>query len=187
MYHCGIAVMMDYEPGGSGAWPSADATNTYFRYRGTINKLSGHSEPMATSILAGFPVVLSTTTHTVLACGYRDSPPLPPFYLNVGWGGGNNGWYNLDDIPGTDPTIDRSYPYSSPDNYVFVDGDWTGSENGNLQNPYNTVPEGAATVPADGRLWIRAGSYTGPDNVPVTIDTPMTLVGYQGLVTIGGP
>ena len=186
MYHCGVAVSMDYEPDGSGAWPSADATNTYFRYRGTIERTSNHTEPMATSILAGLPVVISSSSHTVLACGYRDSPS-PPFYLNVGWGGSNNGWYDLSSIPGSDPTIDRSYPYSSPDNFVFVDGNWTGWENGDLQTPYDTVPEGAATVPADGHLWIKAGSYTGPDNVPVTIDTPMTLVGYQGIVTIGGP
>ncbi len=186
MYHCGVAVAMNYEPNGSSAWPTANSMNVHFRYRGTVVIGSEHEGHIATCILAGFPVVLSTTTHTVLACGYR-SPSSTPFYLNVGWGGGSDGWYNLTDIPGTDPTIDRSYPYSSPDNYVFVDGDCTGLETGSLNYPYNTVSEGAATVPADGYLWIKAGDYTGPDNVSLTVDTPMTLVCYQGLVTIGGP
>jgi hypothetical protein len=161
--------------------------NTYFRYRGTVVVGAEHTGPMVTSILAGFPVIISSTGHTVVASGYRESSPSSPFYLNVGHGGSNDGWYNLSSIPSSDPTIDRSYPYSTPDNYVFVEDDWTGLENGNLQSPYETVPDGAATVPDDGQLWIKAGSYTGPDNVPVTIDTPMMLVAHQGLVTIGEP
>jgi len=191
MYHCGVAVEMDYELGGSGAWPSAGATNAYFRYKGTAEIASGnaaaHVPAMRDSIFAGLPVVLSSSAHTVLACGYRDTQPNDRFFLNVGWGGSNNGWYDLDDIPGGDPTIDRSYPHSSPDNYVFVNGDWTGMEYGTHQNPYRTVLMGNAAVPAGGRLCIREGSYTGPGNVPVTLSTPMTVVSYEGTATIGSP
>ena len=191
MYHYGVAVEMNYELGGSGAWPSASATNTYFRYKGTAETWSGtpseHEPAMRDSILAGLPVVLSSSAHTVVACGYRDTDPDDRFYLNAGWGGLSNGWYDLDDIPGGDPTIDRSYPHSSPNNYIFVNGDWNGSENGTHQNPYNTVSEGNAAVPAGGRLCIKGGSYTGPGNVPVTFSTPMTVVSYEGTATIGGP
>jgi hypothetical protein len=191
MYHCGVAVEMDYEPGNSGAWPSAAATNTYFRYKGTAELWSGtaseHVPAMAASLLAGLPVVMSSSAHTVLACGYRDTQPDDRFYLNAGWNGSSNGWYDLDDVPGSDPTIDMSCPHSSPNNYVFVDANWSGFENGTHQLPYNTVSEGHAAVPAYGRLRIKGGSYTGTGNVPVTLSTPMTVTTYEGTVTIGGP
>ena len=78
-----------------------------------------------------------------------------------------------------------SCPYSSPNNYIFVDGGWTGSENGTLQKPYDTVSEGYSAVPVHGRLCIKAGSYSGPDNVPITLSTAMTVVSYEGTATIG--
>lgn len=191
MYHCGVAVEMDYELDGSGAWPSASATNTFFRYKGTSEIWSGtpseHEPAMRDSILAGLPVVLSSTKHTVLACGYRDTQPNERFYLNVGWNGANNGWYDLDDIPGSDPTIDMSCPHSSPNNYVFVNRDWAGMEYGTHQNPYRTVKIANAVVPAGGRLCIRRGSYTGSSNVPVTLSRRMTVTSYEGTAAVGGP
>jgi hypothetical protein len=187
MYHCGVAVEMDYEPGGSGAWPSADAMNTYFRYKGTEEVGIAHEPAVIVSIIAGLPVVLSSSAHTVVACGFRDTGP-EYFFLNCGWNGYNNGWYNLDQICGGDPTIDRSYPYSSPENYMFVDGDYSGLwELGMLQYPFNTISEGNAFVPVGGRLCISGGSYTGSDNVPVTFSTRMTVTSWGGTATIGGP
>jgi hypothetical protein len=191
MYHCGVAVEMDYELAASGAWPSADAMNNYFRYRGTEDLWSDipsdHVEGMSSSIRAGLPVVLSTYDHTVVACGYQDISADDRWYLNVGWCGSNNGWYDLHEIPGGDDhLIQMSCPHSSPNNYVFVDGGWNGPENGNHHFPYNTVSEGNAAVPAGGRLYIRAGSYTGSGNVPVTLSTPMRVTSYEGTARIGG-
>ena len=192
LYHCGVAVEMDYETNESGAWPSASAMNAYFRYRGTEELWSAtpadHVEGMSSSILAGLPVVLSTFDHTVLACGYRDTSPDDRWYLNVGWHGNNNGWYDLHEIPGGDDhLIQVSLPHSSPNNYVFVDGGWTGPENGNHHFPYDTVSEGGAAVPAGGQLRIKGGHYTGAGNVPVTLSTPMTVTPYEGTATIGAP
>ena len=184
MYHCGVAVDMDYEVRLSGAWPSASSMNNYFRYKGTIQKTSAHEEPMITSIRGALPVVLSTTDHTVVADGYRDTMS-PYFHLNVGWNGASNGWYNLDQIPGDDDlTIDRSYPYCSPNNFIYVDSDWTGSENGDIQNPFNTLAEGETSVPSDGQLWIKEGTYAGAGNIPITFDNPMTIRTYQGTAIV---
>lgn len=190
MYHCGVAVDMNYELGccgvgpGSGAWPTASSMNTYFRYKGSTDYWSGHEKPIQKSILGGLPVVISSSTHTVVACGYRDTLS-PYYYLNCGWNGAGNGWYNLDQMCGTDPTIDYSCPYSSPNNYIYVDGSWTGSENGNIQNPYNTLSEGESVVPGGGQLWIKTGTYTGADNVPITFDKAMTIKSYEGVAVIG--
>jgi hypothetical protein len=184
MYHCGVAADMNYEEGGSGAWPSASAINRYFRYKGTVQRTSEHVQPMIDCIRGGLPVILSTTSHTVVACGYRQSSPC--FYLNCGWNGNNNGWYNLHQIPGeADHTIDRSYPYSCPNNYIYVDGGWTGSENGTIRNPYNTLSEGSSSFPKGGHLWIKAGTYSGVGNAPIIFSKATIIRSYEGTAVIG--
>jgi len=185
MYHCGVAVDMNYEVGGSGAWPTASSMNTYFRYKTSEDNESGHYTPMIVSIRGGLPVVCSSTAHTVVADGYRDSP-YPYFHLNCGWHGDNDGWYDLyTQFPGGDASIDYSCPYSCPQNYIYVEGDWSGSENGSLQEPYNTVSEGESATPTGGHLWIEAGTYTGAGNVPITFDRAMMVRSYGGTATIG--
>ena len=182
MYDCGVAVEMNYEPDGSGAWPSPSAMNTYFRYRGTVEKTSGHETPMRECILSGVPVIISSNAHTVVACGYRDTVA-PYFYFNAGWNGGSSGWYNYDDIPGGD-LIERSYPYSTPNNYVYVDAAWGGSENGSVSNPYDTASEGNSAVPSGGHLMIKGGTYTGASNCPIVFSKAMEIKGYRGTVVI---
>jgi len=182
MYHCGVAVSMNYEVGGSGAWPSADNMNTHFRYHGTTQLTSGHEAPMRNSIKAGLPVVISSSDHTVLACGYRDTVA-PYFYFNAGWNGGSNGWYNYDDVCGTG-ALQRSYPYSSPNNYIYVDTAWGGTQSGTFSNPYKTVGQGNTAVPWYGRIFIKGGTYTGAGNVPVTFTKPMLITSYEGSALI---
>lgn len=183
MYHCGVGVEMNYELAGSGAWLTLTAMNTYFVYKGTIDRRSAHETPMIESILAGLPVILSSEDHTVVVDGYRDTKS-PYFHINPGWSGSGS-WYNLDQIPGGDPTVDRTYPYSSPSNYIFTDSTWYGDENGNLQNPYNTISEGYNATPSGGRLFIRGGTYVSFGNVPVMLSKSMTVSSYRGIVTIG--
>lgn len=189
MYDCGVAVEMDYEPGGSGAWPSASAMNTYFRYRGTTENASGtpadHEAAMAYCIRCGLPTVMSSSTHTVVACGYRDSVA-PYFYLNGGHNNSDDGWYDLDQLGWGDLTIDRSYPYSSPDNYAYVDSTFGGAETGDLQTPYNTVAEGQTGVSEDGVLMLKAGQYTGAGNTPLLLNKPMLVRSYLGSAVVGG-
>ena len=188
MYHAGVAVDMNYELGASGAWPHSAAMNNYFRYRDTIEIWSenpgDHQPAIVQSLYGGLPVVLSTNDHTLVAAGYRQSPS-PYFYLNCGWSGASNGWYNLDGIPGGSPTIEESLPYCTPGHRIYVDGAWNGSELGSLLQPYNTVGEGNAAVPTGGQLWIKGGTYTGAGNIPTTFNRAMTVVGYEGVVTIG--
>jgi hypothetical protein len=190
MYACGVAVDMDYETfamGGSGAWTSADAMNKYFRYRGTIDNTSGnpsdHVGAMAYSIRCGLPVVMSSTAHTVVACGYRDTMS-PYFFLNTGWDGNQCGWYNLDLMPGGDDTIDRSYPYSSPNNFAYVDSAQSSSGNGDLQSPYKTLAEGQSGVPLAGVLMLKGGQYQGGGNTPFTLNKQMTVSSYLGSAII---
>lgn len=185
MYHCGVAVDMNYEVGGSGAWPSASSMNTYFRYEGAINiwTPTAYATAMQTSIRGGLPVITSSSAHTVLADGYRDTP-YPYFHLNCGWNGGSNGWYDLDiNFPGGDPAINYSMPYCQPQNYEYVDGSYSGTENGKILTPYNTLTEGYTATPVNGELWIKAGTYSGASNHG-TLDKAMDVKVYEGGVVI---
>lgn len=179
MYHCGVAVDMDYEPNVSGAWPSAGSMNGFFGYRGTAELTSGHQDAIIRSVRAELPVIISSTAHTVVVSGYRDDPA-PFFFFNCGWGGNNNGWYNLDAIPTpADPTIDRSYPYSQPTNWTYADSGWGGAENGLLQQPFNTLPEALNATPNNGRVLLRANAYHA-----TLLNRPMTIASYEGWATI---
>jgi len=184
MYDCGVIVNMNYEVGGSGAWPSAGQTNFHFRYVGTEEKTTYHDNHVQASVKGGLPVVISSSAHTVVVDGYRDTAS-PYYHINAGWNGGSNGWYNLSNIPGGDPTVDRSYPYSSPSNYKYVDGVYRSSPDGTLQNAYQTISQGNTAVPAGGQLWIKGRTYTGAGNVPVTLSKQMVINTYEGGVTIG--
>ncbi|MHC4867068.1 MAG: hypothetical protein ACYTEX_23565, partial [Planctomycetota bacterium] len=68
---------------------------------------------------------------------------------------------------------------------TYVDGSWSGTENGTIQNPFNTISEGVSAVTAGARLSVKGGSYTGAGNVPITITKAMTIRSYQGVATIG--
>jgi len=184
MYHCAVSVDMNFEVGGSGAWGDAGVMNNNFRYRGTIDKTSGHDAPIQECVLAKVPVILSTSDHTVVCCGYRSSPS-PYYYINGGHNNSDDGWYNLDNLTwGDDWIIDHSYPYGVPNNYVYVDSAWGGSENGTLSNPYNTVSEGNANVPTGGFLMLRGRTYTGAGNEPITITKRMLIQSYRGTAVI---
>jgi hypothetical protein len=189
MYDCGVATDMDYETAGSGEWLYPSQMNGYFSYRGTGEIDSGtpadHTSQMSYSIRCGLPVILSTTAHTVVAAGYRDTSS-PYFYLNVGWGGSGNAWYNLDNVPGGDPSIDRSYPYSSPGNFAYVDATAAAGGNGDLQTPYNTVAAGQAGVATGGKLWLKSGTFRGSGNTAITLNKAMTMTSYLGEATVGG-
>jgi len=185
MYVCGVAVDMNYEVGGSGAWPSESVMDGCFRYRGTEEADMDHDRVIQMSVLAGLPTIASTTTHTVVVAGYRDTTA-PYYYINAGHDGYLDGWYNFDTLPASDPTIDRSYPFSAPDTYRYADAAWAGPENGALDYPYNTVGEAVSAVPSGGRLWFKAANYNGTGNVPATFNKPMAITSHQGIANVGG-
>jgi hypothetical protein len=115
---------------------------------------------------------------------------------NAGWANnlGTNAWYPIDDMPLDNNNLVGSYFYQTPVNFVYVDGMFSGTENGSLSTPYNTIAEGQNAIPVHdwqtnpkgGRLWIKAGSYFGSGNYPITIQKPMEISSYWGDVDIGG-
>jgi hypothetical protein len=193
MYDCGVAVDMGYGLAGSGAWPDntdpSPAINDYFSYRGTIvdnsSTPSEHVAAMSYCIQCGVPVVVGTEDHCFVACGYRTTVS-PYFYFNMGWGGGNDGWYNVTDIkPDSDNPLNGSLPYSTPDNYAYVDAGVASNGNGDLQTPYQTFAEGESGVARGGVLWLKTGQYQGAGSGSLTLSEPMTIKSYLGAATVG--
>lgn len=106
MYHCGIAVDMDYAPNGSGAHtddvPAAVAN--YFRY-GTCTNLKNREDFSRTawedllisSFDRGIPVVYagadSEGGHAFNCDGYNNQRY---FHFNWGWSGSYNNYYQID-------------------------------------------------------------------------------------------
>lgn len=107
MYHCGVAVDMQYGPQGSGAHSQdvPDAIFNYFRYTKSANRLDRDlytrnewEEILISNLLEGFPMYYSgaegNSGHAFVCCGYRESDR--KFYFNWGWSGFNNNYFAID-------------------------------------------------------------------------------------------
>ncbi len=154
-------------------------------------------DPIRDSVVGGLPVHagvegIGDHGHAVVIDGYRTFDPLGWILrVNVGWGN-TSGWYAINNIPGG-PILINAAVYQTPENYIYVDGSYSGAETGELMTPYHTVNAGAnmiptaypGTNPKGGRLWIKAGYYTGTGNSPLTILKPMEISSYSGDVNIG--
>ena len=192
MYHGGVSVNMDYEMDFSGAstYDVAAAMNSHFRYRGTLGVYDttgpdAHEAAMIKSIIGILPVQIGGWGHSVLCDGYRDDAE-PNWHVNCGWGGANNGWYYLTNLPGGSTTVIRvSCPYAQPNNWTYIDSSWAGAEDGRIAYPYNTLTEGEAASINGGKLLVKGGTYTGAGNVPVTINNGVVIRAFGGNVTMG--
>ena len=106
MYHCGIAVDMDYAPDGSGAHTEdvADALITYFRYGACANMKSRDSytrtkweDMLIEQLDRGIPFVYagsdSNGGHAFNCDGYNNQRR---FHFNWGWSGSGNNYFQID-------------------------------------------------------------------------------------------
>jgi hypothetical protein len=110
MYHCGVAVSMNYGPSGSGAFSSAVATamRNYFDYtNGLIVSKGSYAEDIWAGMLkreldSNRPVYYSghgTGGHAFVLDGYEATDH---FHVNWGWGGSYNGYFYLTSLnPGS--------------------------------------------------------------------------------------
>jgi len=64
---------------------------------------------------------------------------------------------------------------------IYVDGAYTGTENGSAKQPFNTIAEGVSAVSSGGLLCIKSGSY----NEIITFDKKMDVWPTDGTVTVG--
>ena len=108
MYHCAIAVDMDFGPDGSGAnsWDVPSAVRQYFSYSNQVSIKSRDNYTLANwqnmlkeSFDLGWPVYYSGHSnsggHAFVCDGYDDDDL---FHFNWGWGGNQDGWFVIDEI-----------------------------------------------------------------------------------------
>jgi hypothetical protein len=85
-----------------------------FGYSNTIARMDNSDSSFISTIKAQIdleqPVLLSLPGHMVVADGYQDDSSGNYIHINMGWGGSNNDFYNLDD---TIVTSSLSFPVSS--------------------------------------------------------------------------
>ena len=108
MYHCAVAVDMNFSPSGSGAnsWDVPGAIRQYFSYsnQATLKSRDQYSLTAWQNLLKesfdlGWPVYYSGHSegggHAFVCDGYDDNNL---FHFNWGWGGSSDGWFVVDEI-----------------------------------------------------------------------------------------
>lgn len=116
LFHCGVAVHMNYQLDGSGAYveygPNSayNALKNYFGYSTNLNYKSQNSYTdsqwkifLKDEIDAGRVMLYkgsnSSGGHAWVCDGYNNSDL---FHFNMGWGGYNNGYYDINNVSGFD-------------------------------------------------------------------------------------
>ena len=112
-FHCGVTIDMGYGPDGSGgaSGPIPGVMHTYFNYCDAIVQLSRNdfeTETWKTMVREqfdmGWPMYYGGCQdggcHAFVCDGYND---YDMFHFNLGWGGGSDGWYIIDEAPYTSP------------------------------------------------------------------------------------
>ncbi len=132
LYHCGVAVNMNYSPNGSGASSSdaADALAYHFRYpTAAIHNRSSYSLTNWNNLLTdqinnGSPMYYSGSGsgggHAFVLDGYDTAGY---FHFNFGWSGSGNGYYYVTNInPGGSSfnQYQSAIINSIPENYSFA-------------------------------------------------------------------
>ena len=112
-FHCGVAIDMGYGPDGSGgaSAPIPSVMHNYFDYSEANvqrNRNDYETETWKRMVREqfdmGWPMYYggcqSDGCHAFVCDGYDD---YDLFHFNLGWGGGSDGWYLIDDAPYTSP------------------------------------------------------------------------------------
>ena len=130
IYHCGIAVEMNYAPEGSGAQTedTRNALRDYYKYDNEVNNASrdgggwggwgnpGYTDEQWIGLLKNnfdqhYPVIYSGYTenwegHAFLCDGYDDADM---FHFNWGWGGSGNGFFTVNNLNSGNGTFNTGH------------------------------------------------------------------------------
>jgi hypothetical protein len=186
-YHAGLATCMDY-----GIWSSSSDTSRLcfalsecLGYDSDVGWwLSTVSDIITDEILWLRPVSLGGMKeggggHEWVVCGYdKANDPDRQFLMNMGWGGGNDHWYTLDEIY---PIQQDMVTYIAPRDVVQFVGGSAGGD-GSPADPYENVATAAQNYPGGATLIFKAGSVNTFTGGPVVFNRPCTLKGYDVII-----
>ena len=139
-FHCGVTIDMGYGPDGSGgaSGPIPGVMRDYFNYSNANVQRSRNdfeTEEWKTMVREqfdmGWPMYYGGCEdggcHAFICDGYDDNDM---FHFNLGWGGGSDGWYLIDDAPYT-------HPADAMFNFVPA---WVYNETPSLPTNFTAVP-----------------------------------------------
>ena len=103
--------------------------------------------------------------------------------MNLGWGGGSDGWYTLDSIAFNNN--EYYVRYLAPENVVQFVGGSAGGD-GSPADPYVDVAAAVAGAPVGAKLFFKAGSVNTFSSPLLTINIQMTLHGKDSVIKPAG-
>ncbi|MDP2898948.1 MAG: C10 family peptidase [bacterium] len=178
-YHCAVAANTEFSPDESPGYMHSGAMTRYFRYKHTryVEK-SGYTDAdwydvMREQVSKGQPVLYGMVNHALVLDGY-DIPNL--VHLNMGWGGGGDGWYPVGNFPygweSCNAVLDIApHRETSPKTYYVNGGigrdDWDGTEplwRGGTSGPKKSIQAGICAAGAGDTVIVADGTYTGAAN-----------------------
>ena len=165
MYHCGVAVNMNFSPSGSGAYSTdvPEAISSHFLYSDNADHEERHDYSLVNwqnKLKASFdltwPVYYSGCSnsgcHAFVCDGYDDNNY---FHYNWGWGGSGDGWFIIDEIDYASwaaaifnfvPAEVFLYMPKEPDNFtVTTEANGTFSATLSWNNPTKNIQNGNLT------------------------------------------
>ena len=177
LYHCAVAVNMDFGPSSSGA-AATSATNAMRRYFGYCeatykNKADFTDDEWIALLKAELdlsrPLYYAGRDeygngHVFVCDGYDNNDR---FHFNFGWSGFDNAFYSIYDVNGYDRvqgTIVNAYPYDIQADgngiiYVAPDGEGNGSSWENATGKLD-IASGVSSG-NNIRVWVKKGTYYG--------------------------
>jgi len=182
-FEVGVSLSMDYGFCGSGAHTTSipHALESYFRYDPDVEYLVPTDEDaLIREIMWLRPFVLSgrylgdQEGHSWVVHGYSVSPY--QYWMNLGWGGIDDGWYELDEIFPIDSVVVR---FIAPEVVKFADY-WTFFPgNGSPDSPYWGIQGAHLHAPDGATVIFPAGTVQPFSASPLVLDRPMTLRGWD--------
>lgn len=198
MFHCGVAVEMNYSTSGSGAptldptgnnYPSAEAAfKCYFGYNSTLKgkRKDGFDENewinmLKTELDAGRPVMYSgfdedlTDGHAFVCDGYNNSNY---FHFNWGWSGSNDGYFAVSSLnPGSGGWGSSHYDFTYSQQALF------GVEPPTLVNNSNYSITPNSTTIQHGTRPTFSVSYKNRTNSTFNGEVRLVLLNSYGMVS----
>ena len=193
MLHVGVAMDTGYGVFGSGSdfWratlaPEVPMVN-YFRYDPDLLYTSPLvANDVVTEIQWLRPVPVGGSNaggagHGWVLFGYNKNTSPWQFKMNMGWDGGSDGWYSLDNVPLNLNLNHNCLVRMAPQGVVgFVGGAAPGD--GSPDAPYQNIEEALSVAPNGATLIFKAGSVNTFSAGTLTINRPLTLKGEEATI-----
>jgi hypothetical protein len=184
--HLGIAFDMGWGVwfSGSDLWYAEAPFENHFRYDPDASYGPDDVDIMTEEIQWMRPFAFGgstgSTAHAWVIFGYdMGTDPNRQFHMNMGWGGNNDGWYTLDNVPSNlTACCTRHLTHIAPQGSVRFVGN-ASSGDGSPDSPYRDIDEALQGAPDGTRLIFKAGSTNTFAGGSLVIDRPFVLTGHR--------